>query len=38
VASLTWGGVGGLVFLLAMVAGMLAAPGLRTRIDRLAAA
>ena len=38
VASLTWGGTGGLVFLLAMAAGMLVAPGLRTRIDRLAAA
>ena len=38
VASITWGGVGGLVFLVAMVAGMLAAPGVRTGIDRLAAA
>ncbi len=38
VASITWGGLGGIVFLLAMLAGMLAAPGVRTRIDRLAAA
>ena len=38
VASLTWGGAGGLVFLVAMAAGMLAAPGVRTGIDRLAAA
>ena len=37
VASLAWGGTGGLVFLLAMAAGMLVAPGVRTRIDRLAA-
>ena len=37
VASLAWGGIGGLVFLLAMAAGMLVAPGVRTRIDRLAA-
>lgn len=37
-ASIVWGGPGGLVFLLAMVAGMLVAPGIRTRIDRLAAA
>ncbi len=38
VASITWGGVGGLVFLVAMLAGMLVAPGVRTGIDRLAAA
>ena len=38
VASITWGGLGGLVFLAAMVAGMLVAPGVRIRIDRLAAA
>ncbi|MBK5926521.1 hypothetical protein CCR87_03985 [Rhodobaculum claviforme] len=37
-ASLTWGGTGGLVFLAAMAAGMLVTPGLRSRIDRLAAA
>jgi len=36
IASITWGGTGGLVFLLAMLAGMVAAPGIRTRIDRLA--
>ncbi len=34
-ASLSWGGVGGAVFLLAMLAGMLAAPPIRARIDRL---
>jgi uncharacterized protein len=33
-ASLTWGGVPGLLFLVAMVAGMLAAPPLRRRLDR----
>jgi uncharacterized membrane protein YedE/YeeE len=38
VASLGWGGVGGLVFIAAMAAGMLVAPTLRIRIDRLAAA
>lgn len=37
IASLAWGGIGGLVFLAAMLAGMLAAPQIRTRIDRLAA-
>jgi uncharacterized membrane protein YedE/YeeE len=37
-ASLGWGGTGGLVFLLAMLAGMVAAPAARTRLDRLAAA
>ena len=36
-ASLSMGGWGGLLFLMAMLAGMLAAPGLRRRIDRLAA-
>ena len=36
VASLFWGGAGGLVFLVAMLAGMLAAPPVRVRIDRLA--
>ncbi len=36
VASLFWGGTGGLVFLVAMLAGMLAAPPVRNRIDRLA--
>lgn len=31
-ASLSWGGAGGLVFLLAMAAGMWAAPPLRSRL------
>jgi uncharacterized membrane protein YedE/YeeE len=35
-ASLTIGGWGGLIFLAAMVMGMAAAPGARTRIDALA--
>lgn len=37
-ASLGFGGTGGLVFMLAMMAGMWAAPPIRLRIDRLAAA
>jgi uncharacterized protein len=37
-ASLAFGGWGGMVFLLAMGAGMLATPRLRDRIDRLATA
>ncbi|QYK39994.1 MAG: hypothetical protein KF887_11015 [Paracoccaceae bacterium] len=36
-ASITWGGTGGLVFLAAMLAGMVAAPAVRLRVDRLAA-
>lgn len=36
-ASLSWNGGYGLLFLLAMLAGMVAAPGIRLRIDRLAA-
>lgn len=32
-ASLTWGGTGGLVFLVSMLAGMLAAPPIRARLD-----
>ena len=32
-ASLSWGGIGGLVFLLAMLAGMIAAPRVRRWID-----
>ncbi|MFN3972356.1 MAG: DUF6691 family protein [Gemmobacter sp.] len=36
-ASLTWGGLGGAVFIVAMLAGMLAAPAVRLRIDRIAA-
>ena len=35
-ASLSYGGIGGLVFLLAMTAGMLIAPALRDRIGRAA--
>jgi len=37
IASITWGGIGGLVFLIAMLAGMLVAPPVRDRIDRIAA-
>ena len=37
IASLSYGGWGGILFLVAMVAGMLAAPPIRVRIDRLAA-
>lgn len=37
-ASLSFGGSGGLIFLLAMIAGMVAAPTVRVRIDRLAGA
>lgn len=33
-ASVTWGGVEGLVFLGAMLAGMVAAPPLRVRLER----
>lgn len=33
-ASLSYGGWGGLLFLIAMLAGMVAAPGVRRRIDR----
>ena len=36
IASLSYGGVGGLVFLAAMIAGMFAAPTMRTRMDVLA--
>lgn len=38
IASLGWGGLGGLVFLISMLAGMLAAPTVRDRIDRMATA
>lgn len=38
IASLSWGGTGGITFLLAMIAGMLVAQPIRLRIDRLAAA
>ena len=37
-ASISWGGTGGVVFLVAMLGGMLAAPSIRSRVDRLAAA
>ena len=36
-ASLTFGGIGGITFFIAMVAGMVIAPAVRTRVDRLAA-
>lgn len=36
IASLSYGGLGGAVFLVAMLAGMLAAPPVRARIDALA--
>ena len=36
-ASLGYGGVGGLVFLIAMLAGMVAAPAAKARLDRLTA-
>lgn len=37
-ASLGWGGTGGAVFLIAMLAGMVAAPAARRRLDRFTAA
>jgi uncharacterized membrane protein YedE/YeeE len=37
-ASLTWGGWGGALFLASMLAGMMMAPAVRVRVDRLAAA
>lgn len=36
IASISWGGTGGAVFLIAMGAGMLGAPYIRTQVDRLA--
>ncbi len=36
-ASLSWGGIGGITFLLAMIGGMWGAPYLRARIDLIAA-
>ena len=36
-ASLTFGGIGGITFFIAMVAAMLIAPAVRTRVARLAA-
>ncbi len=38
IASISWGGTGGVVFLVAMLAGMVAAPPIRAQVDRLAAA
>lgn len=38
VASISWGGLGGLVFLVAMILGMLLAPALRQRMDNMALA
>lgn len=38
IASLSWGGTGGIVFILAMIGGMLVAQPIRLQIDRLAAA
>ncbi len=35
-ASLTWGGGNGALFLIAMIAGMIAAPPVRTRLDAVA--
>ncbi|WP_439560387.1 DUF6691 family protein [Roseinatronobacter sp.] len=37
IASLSWGGTGGIVFILAMIGGMLVATPIRVRIDKLAA-
>ena len=37
VASLSWGGLSGLVFVAAMLAGMGAAPAVRTRLDAMTA-
>lgn len=36
IASLSYGGVGGIVFLVAMIGGMLLAPGAAARLDRMA--
>jgi uncharacterized protein len=38
IASLSFGGTGGLVFVIAMIAGMAVAPGVRIRLDRSLAA
>lgn len=35
-ASLSYGGIGGVVFMIAMIAGMLAAPKLGAQLDRMA--
>ncbi|WP_170770073.1 DUF6691 family protein [Ruegeria lacuscaerulensis] len=36
IASISYGGVGGIVFLLAMIAGMYAAPAVGSKLDRAA--
>ena len=36
IASISWGGTGGVAFLLAMLTGMLVAPYIRMQVDRLA--
>ncbi len=38
VASISWGGIGGLVFMFAMLAGMLVAPAFRARLNAVATA
>ncbi len=38
IASLSYGGIGGVIFVLAMIAGMLVAPPLRARLDSVGAA
>lgn len=38
VASISWGGVGGVIFLLSMLAGMYVAPAFRIRFNQMAAA
>ena len=38
IASISWGGTGGLLFLLAMLAGMMIAPAFRARLTAMAAA
>lgn len=38
IASLSYGGLGGIVFMLSMLAGMGAAPTIGTRLDRMATA
>jgi len=38
IASISWGGIGGAVFLLAMLAGMMMAPAFRARITTMATA
>ncbi len=38
VASISWGGLGGLVFMVSMILGMLLAPAMRQRMDNMALA